>query len=597
MADLSLNIIGKDSGASDALNSTASSLGAVKVAAAGAAAAFVAFSKDSVKAFEEQAKADRQLEAAAGDLTDAFKEQASAFQTTLGVSDDMVQQMQTLLLRFGEAPSQVQATTKALLDYAAFTGTDALSATKTLTSSVESGRAAFKELGISYEATGHKSKDLEAATAALAAKIGGTADADANSLTGSVAKASQQFGELQEAWGGLVAGFVTKTGVVDSARVALEALTRVISGPGAAEQREDLVARFQANQKWIESNKDLATSQDVFMRRTFDGRKRQLDEDLAQIEKLDAKARTVLPTTALGGGDDLTKKGREDQKKAAADSLKDAESAKDKRAKVAWEETAIGEEEADKRLKQWADDAAALQKHEDELGMIEADRRVQQEVFRQHDLEAAKKHQEDLAKVADAELKKQNDMLKKQEAQWEAAGAAIGGALVAALTSAMADALGGEEQDPTEVFGDILAAILGVTGAVVGGVLLPGAGAAVGGALGGLAGAGVKAATRKRRHDGGWVEAPRYHGGAWVGTDEQPAILQNGERVLSRADVASMGGPRGVDSAVRGGRGGGVNIYVSTLDGGTSADYFARNGTAAMLKNYRLNRGIAWGGT
>lgn len=606
MADLSLNVRGKDEGASDALKSTASSLGAVRVAAAGAAAAFVAFSKDSVKAFEEASRADRQLERAAGDLAGAFSAQAEAMQATLGVSDSAVKTMQAMLLRYGAAPATIEATTRALLDYSAATGEDAIGATQKLIASVEGGKVAFKDLGVAYDVTGRKSKDLEAAAAGLAKVVGGSADAEAASLTGSANRATEQFGRLQETWGGLVASFVEKTGVVDSARIALEALTRVIAGPSAAEQREDLVTRFQANQKWIEANKDLATSQDVFMRRTFEGRRAQFEQDLAAIEKIDAKAKAVLPTTALGGGDDLTNKAREEQKRAAEVAAKDARAAAEKEIEERYrlnvernQQQKMMDDEFDDLLK---DQTNARQKHEDEIGEIEADRRVQQEVFRAHDIEAAKKHQEELAKVADHELKKQNEALKKQEEQWAAAGAAVGGALMSSLTRALEKSIAGEEQDPAEVFADVLVGLLSMAASFIPGIgpflapIVGLGGAAVKGAIRSGKGGGIGGAVN-RRHDGGWVDAPRYHGGAWVGTDEQPAILQNGERVLSRADVASMGGPRGVDSAVRGGRGGGVNIYVSTLDGGTSADYFARNGTAAMLKNYRLNRGIAWGGT
>ena len=45
------------------------------------------------------------------------------------ISDELVQQMQTMLLRYGEAPGAVKSTTQAVLDYAAATGTDARTAT------------------------------------------------------------------------------------------------------------------------------------------------------------------------------------------------------------------------------------------------------------------------------------------------------------------------------------------------------------------------------------------------------------------------------------------------------------------------------------
>lgn len=55
------------------------------------------------------------------------------------------------------------------------------------------------------------------------------------------------------------------------------------------------------------------------------------------------------------------------------------------------------------------------------------------------------------------------------------------------------------------------------------------------------------------RHRGGWIDAwPRAHRGLWM--DEVPIIAQTGERMLSRAEVARMGGRASVDAAASGGR-------------------------------------------
>jgi hypothetical protein len=102
----------------------------------------------------------------------------------------------------------------------------------------------------------------------------------------------------------------------------------------------------------------------------------------------------------------------------------------------------------------------------------------------------------------------------------------------------------------------------------------------------GAAGSFAKSQLAKK-HGGGWIGAPRFHNGAWIGQDERPAILQTGERVLSRSEVASMGGPRGVDSAARGA----VNITVNTLDGSTARDYFTRAGGRALVNAVRTGRG------
>ncbi|MFC3119873.1 hypothetical protein ACFOHS_22375 [Jhaorihella thermophila] len=53
-----------------------------------------------------------------------------------------------------------------------------------------------------------------------------------------------------------------------------------------------------------------------------------------------------------------------------------------------------------------------------------------------------------------------------------------------------------------------------------------------------------------------FAAAPRMHSGGWAGLrpDEVPAILQRGERVLSRRDAQSYGA------------GGGVTININTRD-------------------------------
>jgi len=70
-------------------------------------------------------------------------------------------------------------------------------------------------------------------------------------------------------------------------------------------------------------------------------------------------------------------------------------------------------------------------------------------------------------------------------------------------------------------------------------------------------------------HGGGWVGGwPRAHRGLW--TDEVPLIGQTGERMLSRVEVARMGGRSGVDRIARGEPYGGQRIVIEIpvhLDG------------------------------
>ena len=77
---------------------------------------------------------------------------------------------------------------------------------------------------------------------------------------------------------------------------------------------------------------------------------------------------------------------------------------------------------------------------------------------------------------------------------------------------------------------------------------------------------------------------------AGVGSDEEAAILQNGERVLSRSEVSAMGGPPGVESAVRG-RSGGSTVNIQTFDAGSFREIFQGRGGRGLLDATRTGVG------
>ena len=152
--------------------------------------------------------------------------------------------------------------------------------------------------------------------------------------------------------------------------------------------------------------------------------------------------------------------------------------------------------------------------------------------------------------------------------------------------------------DAALFIGDILAAAVGVAGGVIGTAF---GAPAVGAALGNLAAMGIRAGSsaisksnkagktkRSSYHTGGWVE-PRYHDGAWSGDDEQRAILQTGERVLSRTEVHHMGGPAAVDAQARGR--GGLTLNVTAIDAKSVADSFSGNAADGLKQALRRGHG------
>jgi len=514
--------------------------------------ALAQFAKDSLREYAAAERAEKQLARAAGEMSEAFKAQASAMQQSLGVSDDMVVKMQTMLLRFGEAPEHVGATVKALLDYSAATGTDAVAATDTLMSSVESGKAAFRDLGIQYSLTGKASKDVEAITAQLAAKIGGAADADAETLTGRTNKATEAWADLQKAFGGFL---------------------------DEAEQRSGVLDKLTTAMRWIGENARMLAG--IALDSSPFG---QVSAVLAAItgEKQQKLSEFVLgaPEENLNTSSGLN---RIDTSKIIIGNGKDRT-------------TAFGRKQDAKGLPSWfmgmGDPFAEREAEQEEANkkMLESEQRLAQAMQKIQEANDAadeerwdRKNQEfrDIAKRA-------AEKAKETEKDWQAAGMAIGSAFTSALAGELAKMMDGGPMD----FGNILGAVLS-TGLGALNLVVPGLGTLLA-PFGSLIGKGVSNATK--RHDGGWVE--RFHGGGWPGLEsgEVPIIAQAGEHVLSRRDVANMGGPAGVQAAKSGA---GMTVNISTMDATGTREFFERGGGRALYNAMRTGRGslrLAFGG-
>jgi hypothetical protein len=450
MADLQLRIMGED-------NASAAFQG-VSQAARAAGQILIDFYKDSLKAFMESDKAQRQLAVVAKDLTDAFKQQAQAIAETNNLSDELVMGVQTMLLRYGEAPAAVEATTQAVLDYAAATGADAQTATDALTRGVEAGTGHFKGLGISIEATGDKTKDLSLATAELAKKYGGAAAADAESLSGGIRGASEAFGELQESFGGFLATIAEKTGGLYAVTTALREMgeaadfaTRFFQKGGLDELKKMGSAFFGG------SFEDVAASK-VSMSKLIEG---------VEVDALSEAAinRQKLNRAKTGGGASRVSGGGGGGGAGGGGGVMD--------------------------FKNFEMDLRPVQEF-DLNDVINSDSKARERRFEEEAKTQAlslKKHFDEMEKLSRESAK----ALAAHQKEFAKAGADIGAAFTNNITAALEQLASGGEQDAGKILASILAGVLSTVGSVVGNLLLPGVGGALGGAIGGLAGAGVKA--------------------------------------------------------------------------------------------------------
>lgn len=588
MADIRMRIMGEDA-ASAAFSSVGSAIRS-------AAQIAIDFGKESIHAYAESEKVMKQLERTAGSLASAFKDQAGAMQEALGVDDDMVMQMQTMLLRFGEAPEKVEGTVKALLDYSAATGKDAKAATEELMSSVESGRAAFKDLGVQYELTGKASKDLEKVTEQLAAKVGGASEADADTLVGRTNKASRAWDDVKKSFGGFIVDAEAKTGFITKMTEVIKEWHVAILGGDSQTQRFE--------------KKGLLLTELISINKAVEDFKTRSPEELAAFDKQYEK---------VGGVNAVLARRLEVLKEIAAlDAEGKASEAGISSSVGAGRSTAAGRrmDEANKAK------LAAENKHSEEYlarvrehGQAAIDTRnmvdvkLVEQIQKEADDEAAAflKAQDKFWGIVDAEAEKRDELLAKETTkqlndamklsvqdvtqtskEWSDAGAQIAGAFVDKFASVMNELASGGEVDVGEFMLGVVDTALSILGTVAGGIIGGPVGAQVGGAAGHLAGTGLHVAFGRKKHDGGIIE--RFHSGGWPGglsSDEVPIIAQTGEHVLSRRDVANMGGQDGVEAAKRGG----ATVYISTMDGTTMRETFERQGGRAIYNALRAGRG------
>jgi len=473
MADLQLRILGEDN-ASSAFNS-------VSGAARAAQQIIVDFTKQSVKAYMESERVQRQLQLVAKDLTGAFQSQATAMAQANNISDELVQQMQTMLLRYGEAPAAVKGTTQAVLDYAAATGTDARTATELLPRGVETGTGHFKGLGIAIQATGDRTKDLAAATAELARKYGGAGAADAESLTGQVRGLEEAFGDLQEMFGGFIAEVANKTGVLKALTEELRAIARGV----------DVVTNLSPRTLVSQIGQNDTVKRMAMMASNFSG-----------FGGLLLPAATGVDALLAGGTETRAAADAELQQLAFQATLQSALG----RSAIANRKTSgagrvaggagassggaarglAGEMLGPQTYAEWANaspEGPAAPTADQQAAMARAAADAARKQIEIHDKAMA-----DIERMG----KEMATKLAAQTHQFAQAGAAMGAALANNLTSALEQLAGGGEKDVGKIIANILAGLLTAGGGIIGNLLLPGIGGAVGSALGGLAGAGVR---------------------------------------------------------------------------------------------------------
>lgn len=555
------------------------------------------FAAESVKLYEAQEQADRNLQLVAGEMTGKLKEQAEAFEQLYGVEAKQTERLQTLALAHGADKAQVEALTEVTTKWAAITGTDAAGAAEGLTRAVETGRHSSRELGITWEKTGDTAVDLQNAIAALNDKLAGADPLADATLEGRSNKTRIAIDNLKISFGSFLSKIDDNLGVLDKVTGAIKA----IGDQGAG--TNTIIAALL--------NPVMAPT--ILMGGAAGGAFSSDDSGISVAEAPDRDANRRAPTMKMDAIDTKKEIARQDAEQKAW-AAQEAANAKSIQQDMAFNN------------KQWEINLAAVtkeleleQKKNDEMLKEDGDMGIrsasQQNVLDAQNEERAQaaddKHlallvtslkeeaKEEFANIAliekaqEAADAKRERVLeahnKKVEKIMTKAGSEIGAALINAMNDALEQAMSGQDVKWQAIAGSLVQTIFTIVGTAVGAVYgMPQLGGAAGGLLGGVASYGIN----QIKHEGGPIE--RFHSGGWPGltSGEVPIIAQVGEHMLSRRDVANMGGPSGVEQAKRGGGGGG-SITIVAQDSADVQRYFEGRGGRGLRRAIKSGRGNA----
>lgn len=195
------------------IQSVTSSFASMASGVLAGAAAFAAFTKGikaaiSVAIIQQQAIAQldnqlRSLGPAADEVSAALQRQASQLQAVSTFGDETIIKSQAIIAQFTKEQSQVEALTKATIDFAAAKGVDLAVAADLVAKSFGSSTNALSRYGVQVEGAAGSTERLQQLTQGLANLFGGAALAEANtfggqlkSLTNNLFDTAENVGEL-----------------------------------------------------------------------------------------------------------------------------------------------------------------------------------------------------------------------------------------------------------------------------------------------------------------------------------------------------------------------------------------------------------------
>lgn len=216
------------------------------------------FSAGAIQAQDESLRAINALNLALanqgnlyGTNSQQLQELASTLQSTTRFSDEAVLGVEATLATFGASKSEIDAATRAALDFATATGKDLPAAAEMLGKAYAGNTAALQKLGFHFTDGASSAQKFQEALAQINTRFGGAAAADAATYSGQVQQLKNAFGDAQESLGKFL-GFMLSNGE--------KPFTVML---GAAHSLRDFLGRdlpvalseFQA--RWLEMTADI----------------------------------------------------------------------------------------------------------------------------------------------------------------------------------------------------------------------------------------------------------------------------------------------------------------------------------------------------
>jgi hypothetical protein len=181
--------------------------------------------------------------------SDSLIEYSSSLMEVSTFADEVILSAEAQFVAFGLTEAQTKKATKAALDLAAATGTDLMTAVRSLEKGFMGSGKALKEFGIEVDAHAGKQVNFEQVVSQVESRLGGSALAATQTYAGQMKVLDNQLGEVKESLGKFIGGLLDMEGGTNFAVSMLKRLSDFFSKTlplGLAEARS-IVLEWIAN--------------------------------------------------------------------------------------------------------------------------------------------------------------------------------------------------------------------------------------------------------------------------------------------------------------------------------------------------------------